>query len=100
MAKKKPNEPTAQASTTTTATTTTAPMADPVATVPTEATRLERAFAVGNYAAVRRASLGPSGDERDAALALMPRIVVEPVQVAVGVIALVVVLTVAALTLH
>jgi hypothetical protein len=98
MAKKQPS-PTTTSKTDDAATATPAtPRVD--APTPADVARVEQAFAVGNYAAVRRVAAGEPGPGRDAAVALLPRVVVEPVQVLVGVVALVVVLTVCAATLH
>ena len=93
MAKKnKPEAPTSS--------NTPAPPAQAEAAKDADVVRVEHAFAVGNYAAVRRVAAGAASPARDTAAALMPRMVVESVQVAVGLAALVVVLTVCALTLH
>ena len=64
-----------------------------------EVVRVEQAFAVGNYSFVRKAAADPTHQAAsEAAKALLPRVVVEPVQVMVGLIGLVVVLTAWALT--
>jgi hypothetical protein len=98
MAKKHPSPTTT--SKTDEAATATPPTTSAETAKPADVVRVEQAFAVGNYAAVRRAAVGEAGPARDAAVALLPRVVVEPVQVLVGVVALVVVLTVCAATLH
>jgi hypothetical protein len=96
MAKKnKQVEQPTSSSTTADASTSAAP---PAATSP-DVVRVEQAFAVGNYAFVRRAAADGSNPAASAAAqALMPRIVVEPAQVNVGLVGLVVVLTAWALT--
>ncbi len=76
-----------------------APSSSTPAAASADVVRVEQAFAVGNYAFVRKAAAdttNPAASE--AAKALLPRVVVEPVQVMVGLVGLVVVLTAWALT--
>ncbi len=99
MAKKnkKPAEPPATEPTTTTATTETTKAA--ASTDPAVA-RVEHAFALGNYSYVRRAAADATNPTaQTTASSLLPRVVVEPAQVGVGLVGLVVVLTACALTL-
>jgi hypothetical protein len=64
-----------------------------------EVVRVEQAFSLGNYSFVRKAANDDTQPAaRDAAKALLPRVVVEPVQVMVGLVGLVVVLTAWALS--
>jgi hypothetical protein len=64
-----------------------------------EVVRVEQAFSVGNYSFVRKAAADTSAPAaREAATALLPRVVVEPVQVMVGLVGLLVVLTAWALS--
>jgi hypothetical protein len=66
-----------------------------------EAARVTQAFAVGNYSFVRRmATSAPSEAARQAAQALLPRVVIDWPQVGMGLAGLLVVLTACALTLR
>ncbi|MBM4282978.1 MAG: hypothetical protein FJ137_20230 [Deltaproteobacteria bacterium] len=101
MAKKhkKPTEPTAAAETSPATTAAAAPSASTESTAPAVG-RVEQAFALGNYSFVRRAAADATTPAaQTTAAALLPRVVVEPAQVGVGLVGLVVILTACALTL-